>query len=72
MTRWRPRLFLCLLAVVAVAMTAGCGMFSPERNQRRADIMGADLRRIPDEVDWILGFDQASTLSEKSFPPYAY
>jgi hypothetical protein len=29
-----------------------------------------DLDRIPDDFDWILGFDEPSILYEPTFPPY--
>ena len=64
------RAFFCLLAVAGLVLSTGCGMFTPERNQRRLDVMKADMARIPDEIDWILGLDEPSSLHEETFPPY--
>ena len=64
--------FLCLVAAAGLLACAGCGMFTPERNQRRADIARRDVARIPDQVDWILGFDEENTAYHPALPPYKY
>ncbi|MGD2174019.1 MAG: hypothetical protein PVJ27_01345 [Candidatus Brocadiaceae bacterium] len=63
---------LCLLAVVGLVVSMGCNAFTPERTQRRVSVARQDLGRIPDEVDWVLGFDEPSIIYDDSFPPYKY
>ena len=69
-SRWLTGV-LCLLAVVGLAISAGCSnAFSAERNRRRADVVRRDMDRMVDDVDWMLGFDEPSIIYEDSFPPY--
>ncbi len=65
-------LLLCMAALVGLTLSLGCNAFAPERNQRRMQVVRSDTRRIPDEVDWILGFEEPSQLYEDTFPPFKY
>jgi hypothetical protein len=61
-----------LVAVAALVVCTGCGMFTPERNARRVAIMKEDMSHIPDEVDWLLGLDDYSSLYDDTLPPYKF
>ena len=53
-SRWLAGL-LCLIALVAIAISTGCTeAFSVERNRRRAYVVERDADRIVDDVDWAL------------------
>ena len=68
-SRWLTRL-LCLVAATGLVLSLGCNAFSAERQRRRVQTSMTDLDRIPDDFDWILGFDEPSILYEPTFPPY--
>lgn len=69
-SRWLTGL-LCLLTIVAMAISAGCSnAFSAERNRRRTDVMRRDLDRMADDWDWLFGLDEPNSVYEDGFPPY--
>ncbi len=65
-------IFLCLLAVAALILSTGCAYFTPQKNARRLRVARADLSRLPDDVDWVLGLDEPTILYEDGLPPYRY
>ncbi len=67
--RWLAAM-LCLVAVAGLVISMGCNAFTPERNRRRVAVMQSDMDRMVDEVDWLLGLDEPSTLYEDTFTPY--
>jgi len=54
-------------------LSTGCGsMFSADRNRARASVVRADMARIPDEMDFILGFEDPSMIHEDTLPPFGF
>ena len=69
-SRWLTA-FLCLLTVVGISVSLGCAnAFTAQRRRMRIQSVEVDSDNIIDDVDWILGLDEPSTLYEDSFPPY--
>jgi hypothetical protein len=59
---------LVLLAVAVMLVSAGCGsMVSEERRARRRYVIQKDLEAMMDDIDWVLGLDSPSGLTQDAF-----
>ncbi len=70
MKHWWLGGLLCVFAAMGLIMSLGCNAFSAERQRRRAYSIRTDLDHMVDDVDWVLGLDEPSSLYEETFPPY--
>jgi hypothetical protein len=59
---WTIRTVCLLLALGFVVSLCACNAFSPQRQRRRAYVIRTDLDRMVDDVDWILGLHQPTSL----------
>jgi hypothetical protein len=61
-------LALALLAVAVLLLSVGCGsMVSDERRARRRYVIQKDLDSMMNDIDWVLGLDSPSGLTQDRF-----
>ena len=64
---WIVRI-LCVLAVLSIFLSYGCGAFTAERNRRTMYAIRTDLKHMVDDAYWMVGLERPTKLYDEIEP----
>ena len=64
---WIVRI-LCVLAVLGIFLSCGCGVFTAERNRRSMYAIRTDLKHMVDDGYWMVGLERPTKLYDEIDP----